>query len=560
MGSKKQGPVIFLMTVLAVLTLVSAWLFCAGINQIPTLDRDEALYVQASKQMLARQDWFQINFQEEPRHLKPPGIYWLQAGMVKITTGPESTLMWPYRLVSVLGAWVAVLGVFLFWRRSLGDAVACLAACFLATSFLLNIEVHIANTDSVLLACMVLMQGALWKLYEAHGLNLKITPRFEIGYSALFWAAMAFGILIKGITPLVGLLTLLFIFMFDRSVSFGSKIRPVGGICGVVLFTALWLVPLCRAGHSNFLWDMIHGDVLPKLAGGQESHGQWPGYFLVLSPIFLFPASLLLPQGIKLAWVDRRKIPIRFLLAWIMPVWVFFEFVPTKLPQYVMPVFPAIFLIFSLALLRVITIQSGWKYLAKCYQILWLFCGIFLASVLIIFPHRIEGVYNLWSYVAAGILILGSVMAWFGIKLNKLKIILMGLSLSGLLVWPIVFFKIMPEMSNFWLTDKLVTHLKREGLFDQISPRTPLLITGYNEPSVVFNLGTESVHEVDLADLANLMKTTSFSTAVLLDSQLPEFYRLTKSLNLKFHIVDEIEGFRYNGGHWQTLVILESGL
>ncbi len=552
-NKKKLGPSVFLLVVLMVLTLISAWLFCSGINSIPTLDRDEALYVQASKQILETHDVTQINFQNEPRHLKPPGIYWLQAGLVKMTTGPESFDMWPYRFISVLGAWISVLGVFIFWRRSLGDAIACLAACFLAMSFLLNIEVHMANTDSVLLACMVLMQGALWKIYETHRLGL-----VSRGYPWLFWLAMTAGILIKGLTPLVGFLTVIFIFIFDRSFSLWPKLKPASGISVLILLTALWLVPMSMAGHSNFLWDMVHGDVLPKLAGGQESHGQWPGYFLLLSPLFLFPASLWLPQGFKLAWMDRHKTHMRFLLAWIVPVWIFFELVPTKLPQYVMPVFPALFLILSMAVLRLVTIQSNWKYVLRVYQGIWLLCVFVLAAVLIILPHRIDGVYNLWSWIAGGILIFVGLMVWTGVRLNNLKLSLISLFILGLTVWPIIFEKILPEMTNFWMTQKLVTHLERSGIYDQLSARRPLLITGYNEPSVVFNIGTEKVHEVHLSDLPGLMKNTGFTAVVLLDSQLPEFYKLAKPLDLKIHIVDQIEGFRYNGGHWQTLDVIEA--
>ena len=66
------------------LILLGLWLFLPGLTHIPAFDRDEARFVQASKQMLETHNYEQINFQDKPRHLKPPGIYWLQSGATKV--------------------------------------------------------------------------------------------------------------------------------------------------------------------------------------------------------------------------------------------------------------------------------------------------------------------------------------------------------------------------------------------------------------------------------------------------------------------------------------------
>ena len=47
-----------------------------GMNSIPPLDRDEARFSQASKQMLEDKNYVVIKFQEELRSKKPIGIYW----------------------------------------------------------------------------------------------------------------------------------------------------------------------------------------------------------------------------------------------------------------------------------------------------------------------------------------------------------------------------------------------------------------------------------------------------------------------------------------------------
>src|SRR6185437_11006463 len=82
-------------------------LFLPGIAAMPPLDRDEARFMQATRQMVESGDLLQIRFQDEARNKKPVGIYWLQAAAVSLFSTPASTAAWPYRLPSLLGATLA---------------------------------------------------------------------------------------------------------------------------------------------------------------------------------------------------------------------------------------------------------------------------------------------------------------------------------------------------------------------------------------------------------------------------------------------------------------------
>ena len=67
-----------------VLLLVFSLLaFLPGFFQIPPVDRDEARFAQATKQMVESGEYVDIRFQDEVRYKKPVGIYWLQAAAVK---------------------------------------------------------------------------------------------------------------------------------------------------------------------------------------------------------------------------------------------------------------------------------------------------------------------------------------------------------------------------------------------------------------------------------------------------------------------------------------------
>ena len=99
----------------AVLALVIVCLcaFLPGFFTIPPVDRDEARFAQATKQMIESGDYVDIRFQDESRYKKPVGIYWLQAGFVTVGEAvgvPRAlTRIWLYRFPSLIGAIGAVL-------------------------------------------------------------------------------------------------------------------------------------------------------------------------------------------------------------------------------------------------------------------------------------------------------------------------------------------------------------------------------------------------------------------------------------------------------------------
>src|SRR6516225_3320435 len=97
----------------AFLVLCALLLFLPGFFTIPPVDRDEARFAQATKQMVENGDYVDIRFQEDVRYKKPVGIYWLQSAAVEAAAAlrlPKAELrIWVYRLPSLFGATAAVL-------------------------------------------------------------------------------------------------------------------------------------------------------------------------------------------------------------------------------------------------------------------------------------------------------------------------------------------------------------------------------------------------------------------------------------------------------------------
>ena len=149
----------------AVLVLVALLNFLPGFFDIPPIDRDEARFAQATKQMIETDDYVDISFQDEVRYKKPVGIYWLQAGAVQVGRAlglPQAlTSIWLYRIPSLTGATGAVLLTYWTALAFVSRRGAVLAALMMASSVLLGVEARLAKTDAMLLCTVVAAMGAL---------------------------------------------------------------------------------------------------------------------------------------------------------------------------------------------------------------------------------------------------------------------------------------------------------------------------------------------------------------------------------------------------------------
>src|SRR6185437_15695380 len=319
--------------------------FLPGFFQIPPVDRDEARFAQATKQMLESGQYIDIHFQDEVRYKKPVGIYWLQAAAVKAGEAagiPQArTTIWLYRLPSLFGAIGAVLLTYWAALAFVPRRAALLAALMMASSVLLGVEARLAKTDAVLLFTSVAAMGAMARVY----LTSRRAPDAIIGWRspAILWTALAAGVLIKGpvILMIVGLAALA-LSIADRSGRWIWKLRPFAGLAWLIVLVLPWFAAIVAKSGASFFEHSVGEDMLSKVFGGQESHGAPPGLYFVLFWVTFWPGSVLAGLAAPRVWQARREPGARFLLAWLLPSWAVFEAVITKLPHYVLPLYPAI--------------------------------------------------------------------------------------------------------------------------------------------------------------------------------------------------------------------------
>ena len=226
------------------LTALCLSLYIPGLVKLPPLDRDEARFAQATRQMIEDQDFIRIRFQNAPRHKKPIGIHWFQALVTTAVGESNRDQIWPYRIPSLFGATLAVLLIFTIGTTLFDSQTALLGAVLTAGCLLLVVEAHQATTDAVLLTTVVAAQGALGHVY----IRIRRGATVRSGTIAAFWIAQGLGMLIKGpIVPLVSLLTIVCLLVADRSMSVVRQLRLWWGIPLAAAIFSPWAIAISMA-------------------------------------------------------------------------------------------------------------------------------------------------------------------------------------------------------------------------------------------------------------------------------------------------------------------------
>src|SRR6478736_3212632 len=239
------------------LTLCGMIFFLPGFFTIPAIDRDEARFAQATKQMVETGDFVDIRFQDDVRYKKPVGIYWMQTAAVETAAAlglarPQARI-WVYRIPSLIGAVGAVLLTYWTALAFITRRGAILAALIMCSSVLLSVEARLAKTDAMLLFTVIAAMGAMARVYLSwqRGDDPAHPPWSG---PAIFWTALAGGILLKGplILMFVGL-TIGTLAILDRSATWLWRLRPLWGLMWTLVLVLPWFVAIFwRAGDTFF--------------------------------------------------------------------------------------------------------------------------------------------------------------------------------------------------------------------------------------------------------------------------------------------------------------------
>jgi 4-amino-4-deoxy-L-arabinose transferase-like glycosyltransferase len=501
--------------------------------------------------MIETGDYVDIRYQDDVRYRKPVGIYWLQEAGVKTASAlglPEaSTTIWLYRVPSLIGAIGAVLATYWCALAFVSRRGAVLAALMMMASGILGVEARLAKTDAMLLFTVVLAMSVLARVYLAPRRN---DPLPGLGLLAVFWTALAVSILVKGplILMVVGLAAAT-LCVLDRSARWLLALRPLPGIAWLLLLVLPWFIAIYMRVGNQFLVGSVGGDMLSKVANSQETHGAPPGLYLLLFFITFFPGSMLAGLAAPAVWAVRREAAARFLLAWLVPSWIVFELVVTKLPHYVMPLYPAIAILIAGAVETKVLSRRPWLVRGVMW---WFLVPVILSIVAVIGAIVINRDLALlaWPFFAGAIVC--GLFAWQLYDDDGAERALMRAAAAQVLIAIGLYAVIVPSLTPAFPSVELAGALHDSGCEHPVAASV-----GYEEPSLVFLAGT-TIRFTDANGAADFLREGGCHFAFVDARQERDFALRAEAIGLHYSRGDRVEGYNISNGKPITIAVFQS--
>ncbi|MCX6899068.1 MAG: glycosyltransferase family 39 protein [Verrucomicrobia bacterium] len=485
----------------ALLVALAFLLLLPANNIIPLIDRDEPRFARATQEMTEREDWIVPYFNGEYRFDKPILIYWLMRPCYALLGANEFSARLPSVICSALLVWLT----FHVGARWFSVTVGFAAGFALLTCLQMLIHGRLAVADMPMVLCVLLAHYAVFELLHEE------SPRDQRRWFWLFYGAMGVGFLAKGPVAIAipALTLLIYRFVFWRHPLPWRWLKLAWGIPLVLAIIAVWGIPALVRTHGLF-WRIGIGEHI--VARGHESfqgHGSWaPYYYLVAGLFSLFPWIIFAGDGVQAVrrgWNAKNA----FLLSWAAGTYVLFTCYLTKLPHYVLPAFPALFLMLGQAFEPGVTLarwSKVWFYFAS--SLFWFVGGALLMAAL---GGEFEGtfVWLRWGlYGAAGIvfslMFLG--LLWHPVRRAASALPLICLVLSTM-VLGISLRQITPA-----------TQL--QPLFQQLPRGTKCACLDFGEPSLIFYAARRWEMAADVNALAAFLAEPGPRVAICQEREL----------------------------------------
>src|SRR4051794_7581482 len=533
----------------AFLLLCAALLFLPGFFGIPPIDRDEARFAQATKQMVESGDFVDIRFQDDVRYKKPVGVYWLQAAAVETASAlglprPQARI-WIFRIPSLIGAVGAVLLTYWTALAFVTRRGAIFAGLILCSSVLLGVEARLAKTDAMLLFTVVAAMGAMARVYLAWQRG-EDTERPPWSYPAIFWTAVAAGILLKGplILMFVGL-TIVTLAILDRNASWLWRLRPVWGLMWLLVLVLPWFVLIFWRAGETFFTDSVGGDMLAKFVG-QESHGAPPGLYLLLFWVTFWPGAPLAGMAAPAVWRARREPGAQYLLAWLIPSWIVFELVLTKLPHYVLPLYPAIAILTVGALERRVLSRS-WLRRGAAW---WFAIPAITAVIAIVAAIKLmhQPVFPAWPVFALAMIF--GLSAWWMFEESRAERSLLNAVVAAMFLAMAIYGVVVPALTPVFPSAEIARALRNVVC---VGPKAAA--AGFHEPSLVFMTGTSTLL-TDGSGAADFLGQGSCRFALVEQRSERGFAQRAEAIGLRYNVGNRIDGYNISQGRAISIAIL----
>jgi len=332
------------LTLILLCALALAWFGTLGERKL--VRTDEGRYAEIAREMVVTGDWTTPRLNGYKYFEKPALQYWATAAAFELFGVRE----WTARLWAALTGFLGVLLVLHFGNRVFGPPVGGLAAAVLAGSALWAVIGHMNTLD---MGVSFFMSLAVFGVVLAQLDDATARERWWWMHAA--WAGAALAMLSKGLIGIVlpaGAFVLYVLVQRDW-----RRLARLHMGTGLLLFLAIatpWFVAVSAANDEFFRFFFIQEHFqrfLTKVHGRYEP--AW--YFIPMLLIGFSPWILSLAPALVQAWrhaperdPEGKFRPARLLLIWSVTVFVFFSASSSKLPSYILPIFPALAVLVAL--------------------------------------------------------------------------------------------------------------------------------------------------------------------------------------------------------------------
>lgn len=433
------------------------------LGSVTLFDVDEAVFAEATKEMVESGDWITPTYNGENRYDKPILFYWLMAASYKIFGINEFAARFP----SAIAGFFLCLAVFLFMKHFHGERNAFHAVISLALSICYVVYSHAAVTDMVLTLFITL---SVFSFY----LSIKEDKRYI--YAFYVFSALAF--LTKGLIGIVFpfSIVLIYVVITERL----SGVKKLFNVKGIILFLIVampWFIAQISINGQEFIQQFFIKHHFKRYTGVISGHRGPFYYYIPVLIIGMFPWVSFLPSGIRNVFREKDGLSVLALI-WVTGIFVFFSFSTTKLPNYILPAVPAAAILIASGMGEE---NPGWKKYSHAViaVISLIIAGAFMISRNYLIKYEIYD--NDWIFVAAGIMLLMAILSFYSIFVRKTLYTL--LSCIMILFLFMLAIRILPSVNQHLQGTLLRYSLYVKGMID---PGERIIVYKMNNPSIVF--------------------------------------------------------------------------
>ena len=408
------------------------WFVSIGHNAL--IHPDEGRYATIALNMLHSGDWVTPRLNGILYFEKPALPYWLGALSFKLFGVSE----WSARLWPALSGWLAVITVALTARCLWDSEAGHLAGMVMGSSCWVMANSHFLNLDTGLTFFLTLSLCAFL-----------LAQREDAGHAErrswmwMCWAAMAGATLSKGLIGIVipGATLVLYSLLFRRY-DFWRQLDCWIGLLIYLVLTAPWfiLVSLRNPSFAHFFFIYEHFDRF-LLPDHRRNGPFW--YFVPYLLVGFLPWVSLLPAMLRQGMQREGRAPLqidRLLLVWAAFIFLFFSKSDSKLPSYILPMFPALALLAAHVMTQARPSSLIKHLILPCLVWLGLLALYFFTDRFVSPDLPVTVAHHMAANIALGALafLLGAACAWRFLSLERKSAGIIALSLGSLVALTMV--------------------------------------------------------------------------------------------------------------------------